>query len=79
MEFSLKSTYGADEISWSVEGTACTRSVYSNYQTSQETCCMEEGEYNVLCKDAGGDGWHGGVLQAWPSSADEPDPVDVTS
>ena len=32
-------------------------------RTHTERCCLEPGEYNLVCKDAKGDGWDGAFIE----------------
>ena len=37
--------------------------MYGSNQVYTEQCCQPEGNYQLVCKDAHGDGWHGGFLR----------------
>jgi len=36
---------------------------YGNRQVYTEECCQEAGDYELVCKDSYGDGWHTGYLE----------------
>ena len=36
---------------------------YGDQQTITENCCQPRGDYELVCKCAYGDGWHGGYLE----------------
>ena len=59
--------YGA-EISWEIvhldTGNTCGGSNYTdeNGGIDEECCLPDGGEYELVCMDSYGDGWHGGFL-----------------
>ena len=53
--------YG-EENSWTF-GNCSSCQVYGNADTYTEECCQLSGDYQLVCKDSYGDGWHGGYIQ----------------
>merc|ERR1711997_883823 len=51
-----------NENSWTF-GNCASGQVYGNNQIYTEECCQPEGDYQLVCKDEYGDGWHGGFLR----------------
>ena len=60
VEITTKS-YG-EENTWSY-GSCVNNKAYESDQRYTEQCCQEKGDYNVVCKDSYGDGWHGGYVE----------------
>ena len=50
------------ENSW-IFGSCANSQTYKSKQIYTEKCCQLEGEYELICKDSFGDGWHGGYLE----------------
>jgi len=51
------------EVSWFITSTCSVQSgTYGNYQTSHDSCCLENGEHNLICIDSWGDGWGEGFM-----------------
>ena len=51
-----------NENSWTF-GNCASGQVYGNNQIYTEECCQPEGDYQLVCKDEYGDGWHDGSLR----------------
>ena len=51
-----------NENSW-IFGNCANSQTYKSKQIYTEKCCQLEGEYELICKDSFGDGWHGGYLE----------------
>ena len=44
-------------------GVSCKpKTVYENHDTHEGECSLPSGQYTLECKDAWGDGWHGGFI-----------------
>ena len=52
--------YG-NENSWTLD-TCSNTSPHVNHAKEVVECCLMPGEYTLTCKDAAGDGWHGGYV-----------------
>merc|ERR1712226_1236169 len=57
-----RTTYLGSENSWTI-GSCANEAQFENHQTVYQTCCLATGSYNLVCKDASGNGWHGGYLE----------------
>ena len=53
--------YGS-ENSWTF-GACSNTQEYQDEVTTNEQCCQTAGDYELVCKDSFGDGWHGGYLE----------------
>merc|ERR1712038_1143565 len=59
----------AHEIQWNIGGSthdSCeNEKSYENHEVHTQQCCLsaEHTEFAITCKDAYGDGWHGGYLE----------------
>ena len=51
-----------NENSW-IFGNCANSQTYKSKQIYTEKCCQLECEYELICKDSFGDGWHGGYLE----------------
>ena len=51
-----------EENSW-VFGSCASAQAYEAKTEYTEECCQLAGNYELVCNDAWGDGWHGGYLQ----------------
>ena len=51
-----------EENSWTF-GECSSAQVYEAKEIYTEECCQLEGNYELVCKDQWGDGWHGGYIQ----------------
>ena len=60
-----------NEIQWSLSENCSSDYTYDDYydeigyadnQDHVKHCCVTDGIYNVVCRDHGNDGWHGGYL-----------------
>ena len=50
------------ENSWTF-GSCSSAQTYGSRQVYTEECCQLSGDYQLVCKDSYGDGWHGGYIQ----------------
>ena len=50
------------ENSWTF-GACSSAQEYQTSTTTNEQCCQPAGNYELVCKDSHGDGWHGGYLE----------------
>ena len=57
----LTKNYG-HENSWTF-GACASATEYQDETTTNEICCQPAGDYELVCKDSFGDGWHGGYLE----------------
>ena len=44
-------------------GSCSNGQEYGNRNTYTEECCQLAGDYQLVCKDSYGDGWHGGYIE----------------
>ena len=62
--FTIKTVTKAwgSENSWTF-GKCKSTERYSSRRTYTSSCCLNQGEHTLTCKDHYGDGWHGGYLE----------------
>jgi len=52
-----------NEISWRIENSGCSGGAIRDHTSQTYDCCLPEGNFQVVCMDTWGDGWHGGYLE----------------
>ena len=62
MNVKIRTKKYGEENSW-IFGSCSNNEAYQSDQRYTEICCQERGDYNVVCKDSYGDGWHGGYVE----------------
>ena len=62
MDIKIVTKRWGSENSWTF-GSCSSAQAYNNRETYTEQCCQEAGDYELVCKDSYGDGWHTGYLE----------------
>jgi hypothetical protein len=61
-DIKVVTTSWGHENSWTFGACSSTQD-YQDETTTNEQCCQPAGDYELICKDSFGDGWHGGYLK----------------
>lgn len=54
-------TYYGEDVSWTIH-TCSSNKTYLSHKDASEKCCLNEGQYQLICKDLYGNGWDGAYL-----------------